>query len=238
MRLRSGHVVGVSGPASAAPRSAAEARAMLMGGGAVTVVPEEHWPTFRRGVKAVFDRWTAIQLAVVNAWGGAESERKVNETEEEIAAWFASRKRKDELELEDLLIEILGDDFNVSCEDGSPREVAKALWAMHEQCAEGTYDFVAQIESTPLPREAIERSKLIEEDRRWTMNGGGDMDTGDSSSDGEDDNMEEVDADGLADQLGGAFGVRDEGDDTADVSARRGKNEPDDDGWCTVPSRR
>ena len=186
----------------------------------------------------MFDRWTAIQLAVVNAWGGAESERKVNEAEEEIAAWFASRKRKDELELEDLLIEILGDDFNVSCEDGSPREVAKALWAMHEQCAEGTYDFVAQIESTPLPREAIERSKLIEEDRRWTMNGGGDMDTGDSSSDGEDDNMEEVDADGLADQLGGAFGVRDEGDDTADVSARRGKNEPDDDGWCTVPSRR
>ena len=173
---------------------------MLMGGGAVTVVPEEHWPTFRRGVKAVFDRWTAIQLAVVNAWGGAV-DRKVNEAEEEIAAWFASRKRKDELELEDLLIEILGDDFNVSCEDGSPREVAKALGRCTNSAREGTCDFVAQIESTPLPREAIERSKLIEEDRRWTMNGGGDMDTGDSSSDGEDDNMEEVDADGLADQL-------------------------------------
>jgi len=64
------------------------------------------------------------------------------------------------------------------------------------------------------------------------------MDMGDSSSDGEDDDMEEVDADGLADQLGGAFGVRDEGDNTTDVSARKGKNEPDDDGWCTVPSRR
>ena len=237
--MRSGHVVGVSGAAREVPRSAAEARAMLMGGAGATKLPSEHAPTFRRGLKAVFDRWTAIQLAVVNAWGGMESERKAVEAEEEIAAWFESRKSKDALELEDLLIEILGDDFNVTCEDGSPGEVAKALWMMYEQCAEGRYDMVAQIESTPLPRESLERSRQIEEDKRWSMNGGGDMETGASSSDDEDDEaMDEVDADGLAAQLGGAFNVHPNGDDALDTSARRAKNEPDDDGWCTVSSRR
>ena len=239
MRLRSGRAVGGAAEARATPRSAAEARAMLMGRPGGTKMASEHAPTFRRGVKAVFDRWTAMQLAVMNAWGGAESERKAVEAEEEIAEWFASRKSKDALELEDLLIEILGDDFNVTCEDGSPSEVAKALWMMYEQCAEGRYDMVAQIESKPLPRESIERSRQIEEDKRWSMNGGGDMDTGASSSDDEgDDEMDAVDADGLAEQLGGAFNVHPSGDDALDTSARRLKNEPDDDGWCTVPSRR
>lgn len=241
MRLRSGHVVGVSGAANRAPRTAAEARAMLMGArGSAARMGEEHRPTFDRGVKAVFERWTAMQLAVVNAWGGIESERKAVEAEEEISEWFASKKHKDALELEDMLIEILADDFNVTCEDGSPREVANALCAMYEQCADGNYEMVARIEATPLPREALERSKQIEEDRRWTMNGGEDMDQGDSSSDGEgDDEMEEVDADDLADQLQGAFNVHQNEDDGFETSARnRGKSQPDDDGWCTIPTRR
>jgi hypothetical protein len=70
MRLRSGRAVGGAAEARATPRSAAEARAMLMGRPGGTKMASEHAPTFRRGVKAVFDRWTAMQLAVVNAWGG------------------------------------------------------------------------------------------------------------------------------------------------------------------------
>lgn len=237
MRLRSGHVVGVSGPAAAAPRSAAEARARLLSAHSTTKMPEEHAPRFREGVKAVFDRWTAVQLAVLNSWGGPESEQKAVDAEQEVADWLFSKKSKDALEIEDLLIEILADDFNVTCEDESPREVAKALTDMFEQCAEGNYELIGRIEATPLPRETLERCKQVEEDKRWTMNGGGEMDMGDSSSDDGDDEMEEVDADELADKLGGAFNVRAAGNEDFDTSARR-RNEPDEDGWCTVPSRR
>lgn len=228
--------MGVSGPAGGAIRSAAEARARLLTP-QTRAMDEVHVSTFARGLKAVFSRWTALQLAIVNAWGGTNSEEKAKEAEEEVLAWFLSRKTKDVLELEDLLVEILGDDFNVCCEDNSPAEVAKVAWAMYEQCAEGNYASVTQMEATPLPREAIERSKQIEEDRRWTMNGGGDMDMGDSSSDdGSDEDDEGMDADDLADQLGGAFNVHANGDDSQQRSSRAPV--VDDDGWTTVPSRR
>ena len=214
---------------------------MLLGGAASsTKMADEHRPVFRRGVKAVFDRWTALQLAIVNAWGGTESEQKARDAEEEIAEWFASKKSKDALELGDMLIEIMGDDFNVTCEDGSEREVANALSTMYEQCAVGNYEMVTRIESLPLPREAIERSKQIEEDERWAMNGGGDMERGDSSSDGDGDDEMEImgDADDLADQLGGAFNVREGSDDFEATARAKARAEPDDDGWCTVPARR
>jgi len=238
MRLRNGKIIRAN---ASGIQSAEEARATLLAPARATkALDETSANAFGRGLSGVFARWTALQLAVVNDWGGGGSDEKARAAEEEVLTWFLSRKRKDELELEDLLVEILGDDFNVCCEDNSPAEVAKLAWAMYEQCAEGNYAMVEQIQATPLPRESIERSKRVEEDKRWTMNGGGDMDVGDTSSDDENSSGGEgMDADGLADQLGEAFNVRPNGDDS-ELRSSRSSRAPviDDDGWTTIPTRR
>jgi hypothetical protein len=167
MRLRSGHRVGVSGPANAIPTSAAEARAMLMRD--AVVMPEAHAPAFREGLAGLLARWTALQLAILNEWGGAESAQKGDAACDELADWFLRRKGgKYAEDLEELLVEILGDDFNVQCEDGSPREVAKVACEMYERVAQGDYAVARDICARPLPREHLERCARIEEDRRWT----------------------------------------------------------------------
>lgn len=198
-------------------------------------MPPEHAPAFTEGLRGILARWTALQLAITNEWGGADSVQKGEQMAEELNEWFLKRKGgKYAEDLEELLLEILGDDFNVQCEDGSPREVARIACTMFEQVAQGDYATARDICSKPLPKEHLERSRRIEEDRRWTMgapahNGGAD------SSEGEDDEM--MDADELAEALGGADmrGVED-GDEGAG-SSRRAAMEPDEDGWCTVPSK-
>ena len=156
MRLRSGHRVGVSGPAARIPTSAAEARAMLMKDGASTsehvssvspsfglarlapplpfalastrplllavlvfhrrrrrhgrpaltsrfldpapspnaavVMPPEHVQAFHEGLGGLLARWTALQLAITNEWGGADSSKKGDEMCEELLEWFLSAK--------------------------------------------------------------------------------------------------------------------------------------------------
>lgn len=194
MRLRSGHRVGVSGPAAKIPTTAAEARALLMKDGTsggwvsvafeypregnvvvvpviytstrdtntghtskqrtshrpsaaanadnrisisfpkmstqkkpVTKMPDLHAPAFREGLQGLMNRWTALQLAILNEWGGSESVSKGVAMYEELEHWFLKRKAgKYAEDLEELLIEILGDDFCVLCEGTRCRAFPKS----------------------------------------------------------------------------------------------------------------
>ena len=136
---------------------------------AVTKMPDEHAAAFCEGLAGILNRWTALQLAILNEWGGAESAAKGAQMLEELEHWFLRRRAgKYAEDLEELLVEILGDDFCVQCEDGSPREVAKIACEMYEQVAEGNYALARDVCAKPLPREHLERCQLEEEDRRWT----------------------------------------------------------------------
>ena len=117
MRLRSGHRVGVDGPAAKIPQTAAEARAMLMKD--AVRMPDEHVLAFKQGLAGLLNRWTALQLAITNEWGGAESVQKGEAMREELEDWFLKRRGgKYAEDLEELLAEILGDDFACSAKTG------------------------------------------------------------------------------------------------------------------------
>ena len=135
--------------------------------------------------------------------------------------------------------EILGDDFCVQCEDGSPREVARIACDMYERCRVGDYSVAADVCAKPLPRESVENSRRVEEDRRWTAGAAGAAGAGGGSDDdgGSEEDAEAMDADDLAAGLG-EFSMREGGDAGADGAGRRRNPEPDEDGWCTVPTRK
>jgi hypothetical protein len=44
---------------------------------AAVLMPAEHEAAFREGLAGVLARWTALQLAITNEWGGSESIAKV-----------------------------------------------------------------------------------------------------------------------------------------------------------------
>ena len=205
---------------------------------AVTKMPDEHAATFCEGLAGILNRWTALQLAITNEWGGAESVQKGAQMLEELEHWFLKRRAgKYAEDLEELLVEILGDDFCVQCEDGSPREVAKIACEMYEQVAQGNYALAKDICSKPLPREHLERCQREEEDRRWTAGAAISRGGGGDDSGGDDSELDAMDADDLAAGLDGFSMKHDPEVDDMSTGGRRGQPEPDEDGWCTVPKR-
>ena len=125
---------------------------------AVTKMPDEHAAAFCEGLAGILNRWTALQLAILNEWGGAESAAKGAQMLEGLEHWFLRRRAgKYAEDLEELLVEILGDDFCVQCEDGSPREVAHIACVMFEQTAAGDYttarDICCLLYTSPSPRD-------------------------------------------------------------------------------------
>ena len=55
-------------------------------------MPEQNKKAFEEGVYLIFMRWTALQLAIINEWGGSESKEKAKSLFEEVLDWFYNAK--------------------------------------------------------------------------------------------------------------------------------------------------
>ena len=55
-------------------------------------MPDEHAAAFCEGLAGILNRWTALQLAILNEWGGAESAAKGAQMLEELEHWFLRRR--------------------------------------------------------------------------------------------------------------------------------------------------
>ena len=65
----------------------------LVGGGQRRVeLPAQHRAVFEEGVVLLFQRWTALQLAVHNEWGGSASKDKADQLLRDVLDWFYSSK--------------------------------------------------------------------------------------------------------------------------------------------------
>ena len=52
-------------------------------------------PAFEEGTALIFSRWTALELAVENEWGGRSSRQKADELIAEALEWFYGRRGDD-----------------------------------------------------------------------------------------------------------------------------------------------
>ena len=55
-------------------------------------MPEQMKPVFEQGVRLLFERWTALQLAIQNEWGGSKSLEKANDLLLDVIDWFYHSK--------------------------------------------------------------------------------------------------------------------------------------------------
>lgn len=68
---------------------------MELRSGSVTgqgILPPEYRPFFEEGARLVFSRWTALNLAIENDWGGPNSKDKAIEIYNECIRWFYASK--------------------------------------------------------------------------------------------------------------------------------------------------
>jgi pre-rRNA-processing protein TSR2 len=255
MRLRSGHRVGVDGPAAKIPQTAAEARAMLMKD--AVRMPDEHVLAFKQGLAGLLNRWTALQLAISNEWGGAEIRpRKAKQMREELEDWFLQTPRRQVRRgpRGAAWWRFSATTFACSARTGRRGRWRTIACEMFEQTVGGgklrARD--ATICAKPLPARAPRAvPSAIEEDRRWTMGAGGNGNETARESPivlerrGSDE-LRRRDGRGRRSRMGSrrrstrgkASGDARACDDDVRAAPRGGDQpDPDEDGWSTVPKR-
>lgn len=52
------------------------------------VLPVSQRPKFEEGVNLLFSSWTALCLAIDNAWGGPASRQKAEQLYQDVLSWF------------------------------------------------------------------------------------------------------------------------------------------------------
>ncbi|KAJ1893133.1 rRNA accumulation- protein [Kickxella alabastrina] len=113
---------------------------------------------FIEGVDHILAKWTALALAVENEWGGSDTEDKRENMVDEVVEFFnnaaAKRQRPEPTDLEAILLDIMTEDFNISLEDGSEKEVAARLTAIFIECINGNHSTVNKLAEEREAREA------------------------------------------------------------------------------------
>lgn len=130
------------------------------------------------GIALLFSRWTALQMAVDNGWGGPDSRCKEADFAAEVHDWFAAADPNELYidDLEELLDDRLGVFFWTVAEDGSVAEVAEKLMVMHEECLAGNFSSVERLRASSPGASAVAQSRrveLVEWGRRVGNDGGG-----------------------------------------------------------------
>lgn len=92
---------------------------------------------FHAGVTATLRSWSAFRTAVDSGWGGPQSLEKAEHLRRSIYDILNGTHyppKMDITELEDNLAIYLEEEFSVTLEDGSERQVAETVFRMYEDC--------------------------------------------------------------------------------------------------------
>jgi len=99
--------------------------------------------------------WPALSLAVANNWGGPNSSEKRDWLAGAISDLFISEPETDEQDVQEVLLQVLMDEFDVDIDDDSEEPIAIGILKSRRACERGDY---AEIQA------------MLE---RWTRNGSG-----------------------------------------------------------------
>jgi pre-rRNA-processing protein TSR2 len=106
---------------------------------------------FRAGVTAVLRTWSALRTAVENGWGGDDSVQKAEDLRRNICDYHFNgqsvppKSMPDVTDLEDALAIYMEEEFSLTLEDNSEREIASMIWQMYEHCAKGDFQLALQM---------------------------------------------------------------------------------------------
>ncbi|KAI5587498.1 hypothetical protein BDE02_05G036800 [Populus trichocarpa] len=178
---------------------------------------------FREGICLILSKWSALQLAVENEWGGRGSGQLAEQLASDILSWFTQSKEPlfiDDLEgiLDEAMLSL-----NTMIEDGSIEEVAEKLMIMHEECLEGNYSSIQKL------REAAPRTRAHQHVKQAVDSDDDSEDSGNDDKMGDDESNMMVDAPEFQSKM---YPVN------KPVNVPRAKEAQSEDGWTVVSSRR
>lgn len=105
---------------------------------------------FKKVVEHIFNNWSALQLAVDHSMGGPNSKQIAVSTVDYLVNYLTSENGIEVEDIEDVLEEIMDQEFNTVCEDDSIREVSSLMLKFLNLIKEGKMQDV-EIEYNKLP---------------------------------------------------------------------------------------
>ncbi|KAM7508448.1 hypothetical protein LguiA_018901 [Lonicera macranthoides] len=171
----------------------------------------------QEGINLLLSRWSALQMAVDNEWGGRDSRQKPEQLAVDIFSLLT--QSKEPVYIDD--VENVLDDFmlslNTEIADGSIEEISEKLMVMHEECLQGNFMSIQRLKETNPPRVAVPHIKQDDESNDTSSSGDDEMDVDDGPE--SESNVNQI--------------VEDEQPNKA-----KGTTAEAEDGWTVVPSRR
>jgi len=126
---------------STGPRPAKE----LQGGVILPPTPEKIASKFDLSIALTLSTWPALSLAVQNSWGGPDSSEKRDWFAGAISDLIAAIPDADVEYLEEFLLQVMNDEFDVNVEDGSAEEVAAKIVGLRKLTARGDFKLVDEM---------------------------------------------------------------------------------------------
>ena len=97
------------------------------------------------GVSLILSSWPALTLAVQSSWGGPTSVEKRDWFCGAIADLFSDRPDTDALDLEEVLLQVMNDEFDVVVDDGSAAEIAGKIIEIRAEIGKGQLDRLGRL---------------------------------------------------------------------------------------------
>ncbi|KAF9008715.1 Pre-rRNA-processing protein TSR2-domain-containing protein [Cyathus striatus] len=132
---------------------------------------------FARGVIARLSIWSTLQVAIQEGWGGPGGIAKRTWLASEVVDAFEESPLPDDQYIEELLLQVMADEFEAVLEDGSAESVAKDIITMWNQTKEGNADMVDKFEKMSEKVRGKNVAIQIEsDDNEWESEEDGDSD--------------------------------------------------------------
>ena len=125
---------------------------------------------FARGVIARLSIWSILRLAIQEGWGGPGATAKRTWIASEIVDAFETQNPiPDDQYIEELLLQILSDEFDTELEDGSAESVGVDIVRLWEETRLGKEDLVNKFEeSAERMKEKKVELQVGEEEEEWS----------------------------------------------------------------------
>ncbi|OKL61464.1 hypothetical protein UA08_03369 [Talaromyces atroroseus] len=96
-------------------------------------------------ITLLINSWPALNLAVQSSWGGPNSADKRDWLCGAISDIFMTRPETDSYDIEDILVQVLSDEFDVAVDDGSAGMVADQIMNVKARIEMGDYQEVDRL---------------------------------------------------------------------------------------------
>ncbi|KAI5116888.1 hypothetical protein M0805_009278 [Coniferiporia weirii] len=192
---------------------------------APTSAPEPKLVLFARGVIARLSIWPALRVAVDQSWGGPESAQKRTWIASVVVDAFdpsESQETPDAFYVEDMLLQVMADEFDAELEDGSAEAVAKDIMKLWTDVADVSGRKAVELweeQAQKLKGTRVAYEEVVDENAEFDGESGSDDEDSDEEGEGE------MDADGVPQLL------------APHERKQREQPEVDDDGFTVVKGK-